>query len=136
MSHRSYRKLIQLPTFEERYKYLRMGGQLGISTFGFDRYLNQRFYSSREWKRIRNEVIVRDNACDLAMPGYEIGGVIHIHHLNPISIKDIEQGSDILFGLDNLVSTSLATHNAIHYGSIQSLVQLPKERKKGDTKLW
>jgi hypothetical protein len=133
---RTYKELIRLPTFQERYAYLRLEGILGKSTFGFDRYINQSFYSSREWKQVRNEVIVRDNACDLAIPDRDLLTNIRVHHMNPITIEDFENGSDIILEPEFLICVSLDTHNAIHFGDASSLVMLPQERRKGDTVPW
>ena len=114
---RTYSELIQIPTFEERYEYLKLNGRGGEETFGFDRYLNQMFYKSPEWLRIRNFVITRDNGCDLAMPGREIrGNKILIHHMNPITVEDILNRSDFLLNPEYLISTIKNTHDAIHYG--------------------
>ena len=133
---KTYQELIHLPTFKERYDYLRLGGRVGHATFGFDRYLNQTFYRSREWKRLRNDIIVRDESCDLAMPGHEIFGRVIIHHLNPITPSDIERSLDCVFDPDNLICTSHQTSNAIHYGDASLLAVMPEERRRGDTTLW
>lgn len=134
---RTYSELILLPTFEERYEYLKLSGRLGASTFGFDRYLNQAFYNSIEWKRFRNEIIIRDGACDLGVPGYDIVNGIRIHHLNPLTLADFEEGRFYLFmDPEFVICTSLNTHNAIHFGDKSNLIQLPKERREGDTTLW
>lgn len=133
---RTYSELILLPTFEERFKYLQLDGVVGDTTFAFERYLNQRFYKSYEWKRIRNEVIVRDMGCDLAMDGYEIHNHIIVHHMNPITVEDIEKSSDILLNPEFLVCTTHNTHNAIHYGDENQLVTLPKSRTPNDTCPW
>lgn len=133
---RTYSELLQIPSFEERFVYLRIKGILGRSTFGFDRYLNQRFYASLEWKRIRNYVIVRDNSCDLAIPDRELFGSVRVHHMNPITVEDIELGTDYLLDPEYLICTSLITHNAIHFGDKQNLISLPKERRRGDTTPW
>lgn len=136
MRIKSYSELRSLQTFEERYEYLRIGGQVGAATFGFERYLNQEFYRSREWRRARDEVIVRDNGCDLGILGREIHETIYIHHINPITIEDIENGSPLLFDPNNLISTTHTTHQAIHYGNKSLLRILPPERRRGDTDLW
>ena len=136
MSIRCYSELITLPTFEERFKYLQLNGQVGKSTFGFDRYINQKFYRSSEWKRVRNEIILRDNGCDLGMEGYEIHGRILIHHMNPITIADIESMSEYLMNPEYLISTVHNTHNAIHYGDENLLIKEPIERKPNDTCPW
>lgn len=133
---RSYSELRQLQTFEERYQYLRIGGYVGDSTFGFERYLNQSFYRSREWKQTRNVVIARDEGLDLGIPGYEIFDRVIIHHMNPMTIEDIENGSEDILDPEFLITTTHLTHNAIHYGD-ESLLRKPLvERRPGDTKLW
>lgn len=136
MSIRTYSELITLPTFEERYKYLQLSGFVGEETFGFDRYLNQNFYRSQEWKRIRDFVIIRDNGCDLGIEDREIFGKIIIHHMNPINIKDIRDASDYLLNPEYLICTTHQTHNAIHYGDDNLLVKGPIERSPNDTCLW
>ena len=136
MKTRSYDEMINLPSYEERFQYLRLRGEVGKDTFGFDRWFNQQFYRSAEWKRIRDAVILRDNGCDLGIPGREIHGKIIIHHINPISLDDIENGSDKLFDMDNLVTTTHMTHNAIHYGDEHLLIHDPVERRPGDTCPW
>lgn len=136
MSIRTYSELIALPTFEERYRYLRLRGNVGEETFGFDRYLNQRFYQSQQWRDARDWVIIRDNGCDLGAEGFEIFGKIIIHHMNPITLKDIERGSDYLFDPEFLICVSHNTHNAIHYGDEKLLPQAPIVRTKNDTCPW
>lgn len=136
MKIRTYSELIKLPTFEERYKYLRLRGVVGEETFGFDRFINQDFYRSKEWKSIRDFIIVRDNGCDLAMEGYDIYGKIIIHHMNPITIKDFQENSAFLIEPEYLISTTLSTHNAIHYGDESLLVKEPVIRRKNDTCPW
>ena len=133
---RTYSELIKLPTFKERYEYLRLGGRVGEDTFGFDRYLNQAFYKSEEWKFIRDHVIIRDNGCDLGIEGHEIFGRILIHHMNPIRKEDIINRSDILLNPEYLICTIKNTHDAIHYGDKNLLVIAPIERKKNDTCPW
>ena len=133
---RTYSELIRLPTFEERFRYLKLDGLVGKDTFGFDRYLNQEFYRSKEWKEVRDFVIVRDNGCDLSMDGYEIVGRIYIHHMNPISVNDIVHSSDFLLNPDYLICMSHNTHNAVHYGDEDLLVTAPVERRKNDTCPW
>ena len=133
---RTYSELIRLPTFEERFRYLKLDGLAGKDTFGFDRYLNQEFYRSKEWKEVRDFVIVRDNGCDLGMDGYEIAGRIYIHHMNPITVNDIVHSSDFLLNPDYLVCVSHNTHNAVHYGDEDLLVTAPVERRKNDTCPW
>ena len=136
MSIKTYSELIDLPTFEERYEYLRLNGRVGKDTFGFDRYLNQNFYRSAEWRRIRDRVIVRDNGCDLAIDDRIIYGKILIHHMNPITDKDLFNLSDILLDPEYLICVSHNTHNAIHYGDGERLVKDPIVRTKNDTCPW
>lgn len=136
MSIRTYSELSKLATFEERYQYLRLDGTVGDETFGFDRYLNQVFYRSQQWKSIRDFVIIRDNGCDLGVEGYEIHGRIIIHHMNPITVKDIENESEFLLNPEFLICTVHNTHNAIHYGDENLLIRLPVERTKNDTCPW
>jgi hypothetical protein len=133
---KTYRELCDLPTFEERYRYLRIGGTVGRETFGFDRYFNQVFYHSGEWKRTRRDIIIRDGGCDLGIKGRDIYDRIYVHHLNPITMKDIELCRPCLFDPNNLICTSFATSNALHYGDESLLPRLPKERRKGDTCPW
>lgn len=133
---RTYSELIRLPTFEERFRYLKLDGLVGKDTFGFDRYLNQEFYRSKEWKEVRDFVIVRDNGCDLGMDGYEIVGRIYIHHMNPITVNDIVHSSDFLLSPDYLICVSHNTHNAVHYGDENLLVTAPVERRRNDTCPW
>lgn len=133
---RKYSELKKLKSFEERFEYLRLDGKIGQDTFGFDRIFNQMFYKSREWKTVRNEVIVRDNGCDLGVEGYEIYGKILIHHMNPISLDDIRNSSDFLMNPEYLISTTLLTHNAIHYGDESLIIKAPIERTKNDTCPW
>lgn len=133
---RSYREMRQLRTFKERFEYLSLKGVVGESTFGFDRYINQKFYRSTEWRTLRSKIIVRDNGCDLGVEGYEIVGRILIHHINPIGVEHIKHSDEALFDPDNLISVTHQTHNAIHYGD-ESLLSKPLvERRKNDTKLW
>lgn len=136
MITRTYHELIQHESFEDRYKYLRLGGEVGADTFGFDRYLNQQFYRSREWKQIRNHVISRDYGCDLALPGYEIHEAIYVHHMNPMTPDDIRHGNDDILDPEFLVCVTHKTHNAIHYGDERLLPRQLVERRPGDTKLW
>lgn len=133
---KTYSELIAIPTFEERFKYLQLNGAVGKETFGFDRYINQNFYRSQEWKRIRDHVILRDNGCDLGLEGYEIYGRIYIHHMNPILLKDIIHQSDFLLNPEYLICTTHTTHNAIHYGDENLLITAPIERKPNDTCPW
>lgn len=118
---KSYRELQKLETFEERYEYLKIPGEVGMDTFGFDRYMNQKFYKSREWDNVRQQVILRDEACDLGIKGREINSTIYIHHINPIGPEDIKRRSSKLLDPDNLITTSFDTHNAIHFGSKEIL---------------
>lgn len=136
MSIKTYSELSLIPTFEERYRYLRLSGGVGEETFGFDRYLNQVFYRSQRWKSVRDFVILRDNGCDLGVDGYEIHGRILIHHMNPITIDDIERESEFLLDPEYLISTTHNTHNAIHYGDESLLIGPPIERTKNDTCPW
>lgn len=134
---RTYSELKQLETFEERYEYLKLGGKVGEDTFGFDRYLNQIFYKSKEWESIRNEVILRDNGCDLGIPDREIrGDRILVHHMNPITKEDILNRSDILLNPEYLITTVKSTHDAIHYGNSELPSQKPVVRSKNDTCPW
>ena len=136
MSIRTYSELITLPTFIERYRYLKLSGRVGEDTFGFDRYLNQVFYQSKEWRSIRDYVITRDNGCDLGMVGYEIYGRILIHHMNPITADDILKRSDLLLNPEYLICTIKNTHDAIHYSDESLLITDPIERSKNDTCPW
>ena len=136
MSIKTYSELITFPTFEERYRYLRLSGSVGEATFGFDRYLNQIFYRSQRWKDIRDYVIIRDSGCDLGVEGYEIYGRILIHHMNPITVNDIERESEFLLNPEYLITTVHSTHNAIHYGDESLLITAPIERRPNDTCLW
>lgn len=136
MSIKTYSELIALPTFEERFEYLRLDGSVGEQTFGFDRYINQLFYQSYEWKKVRDFVIIRDNGCDLGVDGYDIRGKILIHHMNPITVNDIQTRSEFLLNPDYLISTTHITHNAIHYGDERLLPKGPIERTKYDTCPW
>lgn len=137
MSIKTYSELIRLPTFEERYNYLRLTGQVGRETFGFDRYLNQLFYQrSQKWKRVRDHVIIRDNGCDLAMEGHEIYERIIVHHMNPITIEDLERESEFLLDPEFLICTIHNTHNAIHYSDSSLLLHIPVVRARNDTCPW
>ena len=133
---RTYSELITLPTFEERYRYLRLGGNVGEETFGFDRYLNQTFYKTKEWRALRNHIIVRDCGCDLGVSDREIYGRIIIHHMNPITVDDIKRRSEFLLNPEYLISTSHNTHQAISYGDEGLLITMPVERSKNDTCPW
>ena len=136
MNIKTYSEFSKMSTFEKRYEYLRLNGAIGVETFGSDRYLNQMFYKSREWKAIRDYVIVRDNGCDLGVEGREIYGKILIHHMNPISQKDIEDRSSFLLDPEYLISTTHDTHNAIHHGDETLLIKEPVERSEHDTCPW
>lgn len=131
-----YSRMIEYDTFEDRYEYLKIGGVVGDSTFGFDRYINQEFYRSREWQSARQFVIVRDEGCDLGMPGYEINGALLVHHINPMTSDDIIHDADWIFDPEFLITTTKTTHNAIHYGDRSLLPQPLVERRPGDTNLW
>lgn len=136
MTNRCYRELQKLKTFEERFQYLKLSGIVGESTFGFDRYLNQMLYNSKRWKKTRDKIIIRDNACDLGVNDYEMHGKIFIHHMNPISLDDFEIDNDLLYDPEFLICTSFDTHNAIHYGDESLLPKLPVERRPNDTCPW
>lgn len=138
MTIRTYSELSALPTFKERFEYLKLGGTVGQETFGFDRIFNQKFYRSSEWKQIRNYVIARDNGCDLGVKGHEIpnGQTIYIHHINPITLTDIKHSAENLLNPEFLITTVLLTHNAIHYGDDSLLCISPVVRTKNDTCPW
>lgn len=133
---RTYSELRRLTDFEDRYKYLALHGFVGRSTFGFDRYINQQFYTSTQWRQIRHHVIARDLGCDLGVEGYEIHDRIYIHHMNPMTVDDIVHGEDSILDPEFLISTTHRTHNAIHYGDERLLPRPITERRSGDTKLW
>lgn len=133
---KTYRELIRIPNFEDRLKYLSLSGRVGEMTFGGHRALNQTLYRSPEWKRVRREVILRDNGFDLAHPDYPIGSMIYIHHINPISIEDLIEGRPTVFDLDNLVSVSFGTHQEIHYGTNTNNKWTYQERTPNDTCPW
>ena len=133
---RSYSELMMIDTFEERFDYLNLQGKVGFETFGSNRYLNQAFYSSKEWKDVRNAVIVRDNACDLGIPDRQLFGRITIHHMNPIEVEDLNSGSSMVLDPEYLISVSHNTHNAIHYGDVSLLDEDYSPRAPGDTLLW
>jgi len=136
MRIRTYRELRRLRTFEERFEYLSLRGQVGEATFGFDRYMNQQFYRSTEWKQIRQKVIARDLGLDLGVEGHEIYDKIIIHHMNPMRAEEIEHGDSAILEPDFLITTTHATHNAIHYGDSSLLPQPMVDRRPGDTRLW
>lgn len=133
---RTYSELIKIPTFIERFRYLKLNGRVGEETFGSDRYLNQDFYQSYEWRKLRNEIIVRDFGCDLGIEGRDIFDRVYIHHMNPINQNDIIHSTDILLNPEFLICTSKLTHDAIHYGDEDILYQDPIERRPGDTCPW
>lgn len=134
--NRTYSEMCQVDTLEERFTYLKLQGEVGSSTFGFDRYINQRFYTSVQWRRVRDFVIVRDNGCDLGVDGYDIFDKILIHHMNPMQVENIAHGDSEILDPEFLVCVCLTTHNAIHYGDARLLAKLPVERRPGDTTLW
>lgn len=133
---RTYSELKRFTTLEERYMYLKLSGRVGDSTFGFDRYINQQFYRSNQWKRVRDEVIVRDNGCDLGVDGYEIYEGLYIHHMNPMTVSDISSGDSSILDPNFLITVTHKTHNAIHYGDERSLPRQLIDRMPGDTNLW
>ena len=136
MSIRSYTELRRLYTIEERYDYLRLRGAVGAPTFAHERWMNQRFYRSVEWRRVRNEVIARDEGCDLGVEGFEIFDRPYIHHMNPMMAEDLKHGNLDILNPEYLITVSMRTHNAIHYGDETLLPQVPIVRRPGDTKLW
>lgn len=136
MSIKTYSELIRFPTFEERFQYLSLKGIVGRETFGFDRYLNQIFYRSQRWKSVRDHVIIRDNGCDLGVEGHEIHSRVIIHHMNPITLEDIERESEFLLDPEYLISTIHNTHNAIHFGDESLLIKPPIVRTPNDTCPW
>lgn len=134
---RRYSELIKLPTFEERFEYLKLDGRVGKMTYGSDRIFNQAFYHSKEWRDFRNKVIARDNGCDLGIEDREIFDKLIVHHINPMTIRDLEEGGEELFDMENFICCSYNTHEAIHYGDSSLLVKTEfVERRPGDTKLW
>ena len=133
---RSYSELSRFDTFDDRFEYLKLGGEVGRSTFGFDRFVNQQFYASYLWKSARREVIMRDNGCDLGIPGYEIYGALLIHHMNPMSVDDIVHGEEWIFDPEFLITTTQKTHNAIHFGDEKQLPKVVTSRSPKDTKIW
>lgn len=136
MTTRTYSDLILLPTFLERYRYLRLGGNIGLETFGHNRYLNQILYTSDRWRSFRDKIIIRDNGCDLGMEGFEIYDRILVHHINPITVEDVLNENQKVFDPDNVISTSHNTHQAIHYGDENLLITEPVERFRNDTCPW
>lgn len=133
---KTYNKCISYKTFDERFEYLQLNGLVGQETFGYSRYLNQILYQSPEWRALRQQIIMRDKGCDLAMDGYEICGKMLIHHINPISLQDIEERNPKVFDMNNLITVSFMTHQAIHYGSKDLLLLDPVERKPNDQCPW
>lgn len=138
MKSKSYKELKKLKTFDERFKYLKIdGATIGQSTFGYDRYVNQNFYKSKEWKRVRDQVIIRDNGNDLGVDGEPIGGNIMVHHIVPVTLEDLEEGRPIVYDLNNLISCSRKTHNALHYGDEKYLEEIKEvERRPDDNFPW
>lgn len=136
MRTRSYRELSRIATFDQRFSYLSLKGEVGAATFGFDRWINQEFYRSREWRDVRDEVISRDLGCDLGVPGYEIHTELLVHHMNPMTPEDVIHGNSWIIDPDYLITTTHRTHNAIHFGDERQLARPFVERKAGDTKLW
>lgn len=135
-SNKTFTELKKIKSFEDRYRYLRLNGVVGKNTFGFDRYLNQTLYTSHRWIKVRDSIIIRDNGCDLGVIGYEIFGKIIVHHMNPISIEDIENESNCIFNPEFLICVSHKTHLAIHYGDEKILPEIPIIRRPGDTCPW
>ncbi len=133
---RSYEDLAEFDEFEDRFRYLALRSQVGIATFGYERYLNQRFYTSREWRQLRHHIINRDQGCDLGVPGREIHSKVIIHHMNPITAQQVVHGEESIFDPDQLITTTLRTHNAIHYGDERQLLRPLVPRRHGDTRLW
>lgn len=136
MMTKRYTELIQLHSFEARFEYLKLGGNVGRSTFGFDRYINQQFYASRQWQDVRQYVLVRDNGCDLGVEGYDIQVSPLIHHMNPMIVDDVVHGEEWILDPEFLITTTHDTHNAIHYGGERSYPKVVAQRSPNDTKLW
>lgn len=136
MIFRCYSELKNLKTYTGRFDYLKCNGEVGFETFGFDRYLNQALYNSPEWKKVRREVILRDNGCDLGIEGYEINERVIIHHMNPITIEQVMDRDPVIFDPEYLIATTHRTHNAIHYGDSEQIYKGPRERKPFDTCPW
>ena len=133
---RTYYEISRIKNFEDRFKYLKLHGSVGDATFGFDRYMNQLFYRSKEWKAVRDFVIVRDGGCDLGISGREIQSTILVHHMNPLLPEDIKTSSQLLLNPEYLITTTHSTHNAIHYGDENLLLKLPNDRRRNDTSPW
>ena len=136
MSIKTYSELISLPTFEDRFRYLKLDGKIGETTFGFQRWLNQQLYHSGDWLAFKDRVVIRDNGCDLGVPGYDIFGSVLVHHLNPITYEDILYQRSCVFDLENVITTQLSTHNAIHYSDETLLIAPPIQRSRNDTCPW
>lgn len=136
MKIRSWSELRQIDSFEDRFEYLSLKGEVGSETFGYDRWMNQQFYRSREWRQVRSQVIARDEGLDLGVPGYEIFDRVIIHHMNPMTVESLEHGDSDILDPDFLITTTHRTHNAIHYGDASLLPKALVERRPGDTKLW
>lgn len=136
MKNKTYSEAMSLRTYEERFEYLKLGGTVGVATFGFDRYLNQTLYRSPEWKRFRRNMVIRDNGCDMGFDGYEIQGKVLLHHINPLTIDDVLNRDPKIFDPENVICVSLDTHNAIHYGDKDLLITDPIIRTKNDTCPW
>lgn len=136
MTIRSYSELRRISDFKERFEYLALRGVVGDRTFGFDRYMNQKFYTSRQWRQVRDQVIVRDEGCDLGMTGFDIHSRLYIHHLNPMTADDLKNGEESVLDPEYLVATTHRTHNAIHYGDANLLAKPFVERRPGDTRMW
>lgn len=134
--NKSYTELARLPTFLERFRYLSLQGRVGESTFGFDRWINQEFYRSREWRQVRQFVIARDYGCDLGIEGHDIHSGLNIHHMNPMTVEAVTHGDEGILDPEFLITTSHNTHNAIHYGDESLLPRILVPRRHGDTKLW
>lgn len=133
---RRYSELQRFDTFEDRFAYLKLDASVGVPTFGYDRYMNQRFYGSQEWHMVRNEVIIRDNGCDLGISGHEINHRILIHHINPVERVDVIERAEWIFDPEFLITTTHTTHNALHFGVESPYPKVVRERSSGDTKLW
>lgn len=133
---RKYSELRRIDDFEERYQYLALRGGVGVSTFGYDRYINQQFYTSRQWRQLRHHVIARDLGCDLGIDGYEIHSGLIVHHMNPMIADDISNGASSILDPEFLITTTHRTHNAIHYGDEKLLPKIHVPRTRGDTRLW
>jgi len=136
MTVRTYSELSRISDFNERFEYLALRGSVGTRTFGFDRYMNQKFYTSTQWRHIRDQIIVRDLGCDLGVAGYEIHGRLYIHHMNPMTADDLKDGDDSVLDPQYLITTTHQTHNAIHYGNADLLAKPLVERRPDDTKMW